>query len=158
MLSRILFISKEFCSVWHAKKVRYTSWYPSIKLSKMTTDTPLCCPSIKFHTCLISFAGHQASENGMGTGGLSFRNVSQLRPGANRHVKAEGPMYWRPHRAAKARIARARNNKLILTKPTTSASTPTTGRNLRNITAAILIYSPHHVQEDCRQQVSSLIT
>ena len=88
----IYLFGKGFCSVLHAKKVRYTSRYPSITLSKITIDIPPCCPSITFHTCLISFAGDQASENGMGTGGLTFRKVSQPRPQANLHLKAEGPM------------------------------------------------------------------
>ena len=132
-------MSKGFCSVLHAKKVRYMSRYPSIALSKITIDTPFCWPSITFHTCLISFPGDQESENGMGTGGLIFRTVSHLRPQAYLHLKAEGPMYWRPHRAAKARIARARNSKLALTKPTIRAMTASAGRNLSNITPDILI-------------------
>jgi hypothetical protein len=67
-------------------------------------------------------------------------------------------MYWKPHRAEKARIVRERNNKLSLAKPAISATAASAGRNLSSITEAILVYLCHHVQNDCRNQFSYLIT
>jgi hypothetical protein len=57
-------------------------------------------------------------------------------------------MYWKPHLAARSRLARARNLETMLTTAKISASrksTANTGRNLSRATAAIVIRSHYHV-------------
>jgi hypothetical protein len=110
---------KRFCTVWIATKVQKTPLplpFP-MTLSKMRTDTPLCCPSITFQTCLIDSAGYHVRENEAGRGRLILREEGE------NNLEAEGPMYRKPHLEASASMSLARKNMRSLTKAKIATNT-----------------------------------
>jgi hypothetical protein len=95
-------IPKGFCSDWQAISVQGELPLPTPRmLSNTTTDTPFRSPSITFQIRVICLPeGLTINENRVGSGGLIL---------GFRRLGAVGPMYWKPHFVARARMARDRS-------------------------------------------------